>query len=83
MIDRKNRLIAALSVMKVNSFYVCLLILFLMCLLANTCFVILGSMMEDVCDLNKEVAPVEEPMVELNAIIGRFLWTILFKKKIH
>lgn len=83
MINRKNRLIAASSVMKVNSFYVCLLVLFLMCLLANTCFVILGPTTEDVCDLNKEVAPVEEPMVELNAIIGKFLWTILFNFFFH
>lgn len=33
--------------------------------------------MEDVRDLTKEVAPVEEPMVEPNVVTGRFPLTVV------
>lgn len=49
----------------------------LMRLLANICFVLPGSIMEDVRDLNKEVAPAEESMAELSVVKGRFTLVIL------
>lgn len=48
-------------------------------LFSNVCFVIAGSIVGNVHDLNIEVPPpTEESMVELNVVKGRLPLTILF-----
>lgn len=73
IINRKNHPIAVSSIAMVTLPYISLFIKLPMLWFAN-----IGSIVENVRDLNKEVPPVEELMVEPNIVKGRFPLAILF-----
>lgn len=78
IINRKSHPIAVSPIAIVTLPYISLFIKLPMFLLANIRFVIPGSIIENVRDLNKEVPPAKELMVEPNIVKGRFPLAVLF-----
>lgn len=78
IINRKSHPIAVSPIVIVTLPYISLFIKLPMFLLANVRFVIPGSIVENVRDLNKEIPPAEESMVEPNIVKGILPLAILF-----